>query len=594
MQLAKEFLFSSSIAFENVLAKFTLKVFKMSHNQESEILTQSAQAAVIRKLIDCQPVGEYLIRLQNPWGKIAELIASCPNDKELRTQAFIEAITNLVDKKSIHAQVFDIDPAVPIARIFSTFVQPSVNPESILETLLHQPSDHGGHASCLIAFYTDKFLYCPDIGWLYYNGKNWSGELADQQLAYAIEATIKIRRILGKERNLIDFVKNCMVTKANIEGTRAILRSHVSISREEFDGDPILINCANGVVNLETGQLIPHCPYQRFTYCIPTEYDRQADVSQWIEFLVGALIRQTDRERLSQSEISNRLDYIQMVLGYSITGMMSEECLFYLYGPTRSGKGAFTQTIKAVFKATRLVAEVDSQTITSQRERDTQNFDLAMLDHCRIVIVGENRSDHKLNAQKLKQFTGRDEIWAARKFHDHSSYKPQFKVFLSSNFGPVIDPDDEAAWGRFRIIEFPNSHLGQEDKGLKDRFTKPEFLRGVLAWMVQGAIRWFSSTGLPFPDWVKQATQAKREEQDLIGQFIAEDCELIADSWISIEALYDALRLYCIRNGIEKIPSKNEMSMSLAAKSFEKSRKTSGGKQMRGFQGIQLIVLHNG
>ena len=42
------------------------------------------------------------------------------------------------------------------------------------------------------------------------------------------------------------------------------------------------------------------------------------------------------------------LNYLQMAVGYSITGHTVEEKLFYLYGPTRSGKGTFMETLLAL------------------------------------------------------------------------------------------------------------------------------------------------------------------------------------------------------------------------------------------------------
>jgi hypothetical protein len=43
--------------------------------------------------------------------------------------------------------------------------------------------------------------------------------------------------------------------------------------------------------------------------------------------------------------------YLQEALGYSITGHTSEECLFYIYGPPRSGKGTMWETFLALLSS---------------------------------------------------------------------------------------------------------------------------------------------------------------------------------------------------------------------------------------------------
>jgi hypothetical protein len=61
----------------------------------------------------------------------------------------------------------------------------------------------------------------------------------------------------------------------------------------------------------------------------------------------------------------------------------------------------------------------------------------------------------------------------AFKHKDFFEYKPQFKILLTSNHQIKGDVNDDAFWGRLRIIEFPHSFLGREDKTLKARMQSP-------------------------------------------------------------------------------------------------------------------------
>jgi putative DNA primase/helicase len=81
--------------------------------------------------------------------------------------------------------------------------------------------------------------------------------------------------------------------------------------------------------------------------------------------------------------------YLQEALGYSISGHTSEECLFYIFGPPRSGKGTLSETFLSIFPRP-IVSEVDFNSFTAKREADTQNFDLAPLKPARIVFASES------------------------------------------------------------------------------------------------------------------------------------------------------------------------------------------------------------
>jgi hypothetical protein len=80
------------------------------------------------------------------------------------------------------------------------------------------------------------------------------------------------------------------------------------------------------------------------------------------------------------------LDYLQMAVGYSLMGHTVEEKLFYLYGPTRSGKGAFMETLLALLPRP-LSDEVDFNTFTSKREGGEIKVLIAPLKPSRIIMA---------------------------------------------------------------------------------------------------------------------------------------------------------------------------------------------------------------
>ena len=133
-----------------------------------------------------------------------------------------------------------------------------------------------------------------------------------------------------------------------------------------------------------------------------------------------------------------------------------------------------------------------------------------------------------------------------------------YKITAVSNWPVNADPDDSAAWGRLVYLQFPHSHLGREDMGLKERFRTPEFLEGVLAWAVEGAIQWYA-TGLTVPPIARHGKQEALNSVDTIGQFLNECCSPEGDVWtlgnvdtdyVTTTTLHIIYSAYCKLNGI--------------------------------------------
>jgi putative DNA primase/helicase len=272
----------------------------------------------------------------------------------------------------------------------------------------------------------------------------------------------------------------------NVRNAKFMLQSLLRERIDTFDQSPDHLNVRNGVLDLRTGTLLPHRPHQRFTYCLPVAYAPDAGTTAWRQFL---------RQVVGGGE--EVVAFLQTAVGYSVTGHTREEKLFYLYGPTRSGKGTFTETLLTLLGKP-LATEVDFTTFTRERDNDASNFDLAPLKPARLLIASESSRHQLLHAAKIKQLTGGNDIRCCFKHRDHFEYRPGFTIWLVSNHDVHADPDDTAAWGRVVRLEFPHSFSGREDTTLKERMKRPENLQAVLAWAVEGATRWYAQ-GLRVP-----------------------------------------------------------------------------------------------
>jgi putative DNA primase/helicase len=450
------------------------------------------------------------------------------------------------------------------------------------EQLAGYTADDQGHAEAVYAVYGRYLAYNEALGWMIWNGTHYEPSI--QRINTLVIDVLRRRQRAAAHMERADLAKVSKSMAGTVNAARSLLENLAFVPVDEFDNEPDLINTQNGVVNLRTKALIPHDPTYRFTWCSYVKYNPDADRSPWLHFL---------GETIATPEM---VGYLQEALGYSISGHTSEECLFYVYGPPRSGKGTLSETLLAILPRP-IIMEVDFNSFTAKREGDAQNFDLAPMKAARLVFASESNKYQSLNPAKVKALTGGNLVYCSFKHKDPFSYRPQYTVWLSSNHEINGDPDDDALWGRIKVVSFPHSRLGQEDKTLKRRLQIPTILEGVLAWMIDGAALWYQreGRGLDTPEAVRELTRAQRAEQDSVGMWIEECCERQEGEWTANTAIMTSYQTWCEANGYEPKKAKG-LTQSLAAHRFEvcaikwvSTTPGDKGKATRGVSGLTIL-----
>lgn len=469
--------------------------------------------------------------------------------------------------------------AETLAAVSAAVAAPAVDvPQVDAEELLSFSADDEGNAQATYTLYGHVLRFAEEIGWLWYTGTHWSHHGADARASRATTETMKLRRQLAVQHEREAIVKATRASRPRVTGAKAQLADLLTVSIESFNLEPDLLNCRNGVLDLRTGELSPHEPAQRFTYCIPTEYDAGASWALWETFLRQVI---GDDDEL--------LDYLQTAVGYTLTGYTNEEILFYLFGPQRSGKGTFTETLRALLGKP-LSAGVRFEMMTRDRSGDANNADLASLHATRYITASESTRYTALRPDVVKSITGGDYLQVAHKYGKFFDFRPQFKLWLTSNWPLNLDVDEDPAWGRVKVIGFPNSHAGNEDKTLKLRLRAPEALRGLLAWAAEGARRWYAAeNGLETPAAVEQLGREHRAQLDTIQQFLDECCNRTPGAIVPNSRLYAAYEEWATDNGITPRKAKS-FTQALNRKGLENKQARHQGRTQRCWMDVDLLT----
>jgi putative DNA primase/helicase len=209
---------------------------------------------------------------------------------------------------------------------------------------------------------------------------------------------------------------------------------------------------------------------------------------------------------------------MQQIAGMALTGDISEQSLFFIWGPGGNGKGTFIHTIESILGDYAEDAAMDSFTAHRSSQHPT---DLASLRGARLVTASETESGAAWNEQRIKQLTGGDMISARFMRQDFFKYLPQFTLVIIGNDKPTLRTIDDAIRRRFNIIPF-TVKPDTVDLKLGDKLQAE--WPGILRWMINGCLDW-QENGLIRPQSVLDATGAYFEEQDIFGQWLEDECE---------------------------------------------------------------------
>ncbi len=446
--------------------------------------------------------------------------------------------------------------------------------------LLQSAVDHEGHAQVVLKMFPNRMAHNDAFGWLWFTGSHWQRDGAEAHITRAIVQALKARAhaAIDAQYNTKEVLPKCSCDSGRIEGILKQLKALTVTPAEVFDTNPHTLNCRNGALDLENLTLTAHKPEDYFTYCLGADYIHEATESPEYKDLLGIL-----------ETFSPDTAFLQLAGGYSLTGDTSEEVLFYLQGPARAGKGSFTEALLTLLPYP-LATEAGFETFANDREGSSQNFDLAPLRPCRAVFASESERKHELNAARVKRLTGGNFITCAFKYQDQFTFRPQFKIWLSSNFPPHLDPDDDAAWGRVKVMHFPNSHLGAEDLSIKRKLKSAAYQAALLRWLADGAAMWHAA-GLPKGkdnaegQRIAEQTQAERDAQDFVLQFLEERITQTGKETDKLTTgdLYGAYESWCKGNGVSP-KYINEFTKSLKQKGYVYTR----AGNARSFEGVSF------
>lgn len=471
---------------------------------------------------------------------------------------------------------------------------------------LYRPSDSSdvAEARVLAQVFSGMLRYSPATDFIVYGGDIWEEskprahaimhDLSDMQLEEATAAVAAAYEAL-ENNGAVDLLQTKSKKKAesemsdeqeeaykayiratnyqntamfyrqskNIKAALQEVQPMVLIRPQDLDADPFLLNTPECAYDLRRGLegAMPHSAdhfVTKMTAVQPGEDGKQLWEDALTLFFCG------DRELIH---------YVQQVAGLIAVGKVFVEALIIAYGDGRNGKSTFWNTLAHVLGTYSGNIAADALTVGCKRNVRPE---LAEAKGKRMLIASELEEGTRLNTSIVKQLCSTDDVSAEKKYKDPFAYTPSHTVVLYTNHLPKVGAKDAGIWRRLIVIPFNAKIEGKGDIKNYSDYLLRNAGGAILSWVIEGAADVIKHDfKIPLPVCVQQAIQQYREDNDWLGHFLNERCEIGDRLQTKSGELYSAYRTFCADTG-EYTRSTTDFYNALENEGFNRVKTRSG------------------
>lgn len=391
-----------------------------------------------------------------------------------------------------------------------------------------------------------RWLWTPSLGWMAWTGCIWEAR-PDVAAAEVVRRWIdgEVARIALQGHQKETARAAAMQAENRITRILRLCRGQVLANAADFDADPDVLVCLNGVIELRTGELMEHDPARLVTRMTDVEYRPCAEHSDWTKALAALPM--------------DVRGWLQLRLGQAATGHTPDDdrMLFFL----GSGENGKTTLLAAVMSALGAYAGLvpDRLLLASPDAHPTEMMSLRGL---RMAVIEETPEGRRLSVARLKKSVGTPWITARLVYRDSTTFKATHALFLSSNYRPVIEETDHGTWRRLGLVTFPYRFVKQGaeltaptdrhgDPLLRTRLHEQSRQEAILAWLVQGARAWYDAGSImpPLPERIDRDNHAWRAETDSVLAYATERLEADLASCVLAKDLLSDLNQWLAERG---------------------------------------------
>lgn len=332
---------------------------------------------------------------------------------------------------------------------------------------------------------------------------------------------------------------------------RMILYSAPVRPYEDNNSDESIINCSNGLVNINTGQLLPHTPEHISSLQLNANFIPGTTAPRWTSF-IESLCYDPETET-TDDEMRDVLQEWTGITLSSIYGYRLKKALILFSALGNSGKSVYLSVISGIL-GNDAVSNVDFKSLGTSRWATGRAFGR------RCLAIGDEGGSRIESSAIFKQLTGGDIVSAEFKGLQAFDYRYRGVIIALCNVLPYFD-DDKGNHVADRLMLLNCRHTipwDERDPMLADKLMTER--DGILQWAWAGLKR-FIDNGYHFSPCQSSDDLMKeyRARHDNMYAFLLDEMEITGDRHdvirkTDLEYMYSR---YCQERELAELGKKN-------------------------------------
>lgn len=287
-----------------------------------------------------------------------------------------------------------------------------------------------------------------------------------------------------------------------------------------------IIACSNGLVHWPRRMLYPLTPAYYVHHAVPFEFEAKApEPKRWLEFL-----------RELWGDDTDRIEALQEVFGYVVSGDTNQQKIFLFVGPKRSGKGTIARVLTEMIGKHHVTGPTLASFATNFGLQDLVGKALAIIADARLGT----RADGSIVTERLLSISGEDTLTVDRKYKEHWTGQLSTRLLILTNELPRFSDSSGALASRFVVLTFSRSFYGRENPKLTAELCAE--LPAIFNWALDGLERLRNRGHFQQPQTSQDAIRDLDDLAAPVSAFVRDRCVLGSDRSVDRADLYRAYR----------------------------------------------------
>lgn len=400
-----------------------------------------------------------------------------------------------------------------------------------------------------IEFTDGRYCFNADKNiWMEYNGRFWQEDSLYNGLKYLIMFSNSLEffannYISDKDKKKDVLSKSYSLRNMNKVKSTLEMASYLTRKNENsFNSKVNLLNFPNGTLNIDSGYFYPHSQDDYISQMMNFPYDPENhSCPRFTKFLNWAFCE--DQELIT---------YFCELIGYILSGSMTQQILPFFYGSGANGKSVVVKMLQDMLNMN-LDSKVSYGTMINidalidKKHNSESKHEITRLKSKRVAFANETADTKTFNDSLLKQLGSKDLITGRELYKNSIEFVPTSTLIIIGNNKPIIRGSDNGIWRRLKIIPFLNKVSPEEMIPDLEKTFIPEY-SGIFNLFLDGYTNFlrnnckFSIT----PKKVSEATQDYQEENSSINLFLIEECEFDVSFETNISKLFERYKEWCL------------------------------------------------